>query len=250
MHRAEAVLVGLAPGLVSVAWLPVRNHLPNTDVALVLVVAVAGVGFVAGRLGTVVGASSAGLSFDLLHTRPYGHLAISHDKDALTTAFLVVAGVAMGELASRLASSRRRAASEADAFALVSDAAGLVATGSDAALVVEALTEELARGLQLRECRYEPGSPAGDAPIIARDGMLVDMGNASTDSSAVDLPIWASGTIVAHFRLMLGAEGLPTLAQRRLAVSVSDQAGAALVADGHSPPSVPRGSKRLRLVRD
>ena len=249
MHKTAAVLAGFAPGLVSVAWLPLRDHLPNTDVALVLVVAVAGVGFVAGRLGAVVGAGTAGVSFDLLHTRPYGHLAISHDKDALTTAFLIVAGIAVGEVASRLARFRRMAASEAEAFSLVSDAAGLVATGGDARLVVEALAEELARGLQLKECWYEAGSPAGDAPIIARDGALIDMGNAGTSwSPVVDLPIWASGSIVAHFRLILGDDGLPPLAQRRLAVSVSDQAGAALTAR-EGPPVVPPGRKRLRLVR-
>jgi hypothetical protein len=246
------LLVGLAPACVALAWLPLRDRLPNTDLALVLVVVIAGVGFVAGRPGALMGALGAGVTFDLLHTRPYGHLAITHGRDVLTTAFLVVAGVAMGEVALRLARYRRVADSEADAFALVTDAAGLIATGGESRLVIEALSEELARGLKLLDCQLETGPPKGDVPFIARDGSLVrlDESGSRSPEPVIDLPVWTSGEIAAHFRLCLGdEEGLPSKAQLRLAVSVADQAGAALSVRPPTPPPDEPRQKKLRLVR-
>jgi hypothetical protein len=245
-------LVGLVPACIALAWLPLRDYLPNTDLALVLVVAVAGVGFVSDRLAVVVGSIGAGISFDLLHTRPYGHLTITNGRDELTTAFLVLAGIAMGELASRLARYRRVAASESDAFALVTDAAELTATGSEARLVIEALGEELVRGLGLRECRFEHGSPSGEVPCLARDGGVTRLSPAEAGSAPdeLDLPIWAAGNIVGYYRLAIdNPDGLPSKAQGRLAVNIADQAGAALAATGADPTEPSRRRRNLRLVR-
>lgn len=234
--------------LVALAWLPLRARLPNTDIALVLVVVVAGVGFVAGRAAALVGAVGAGVAFDVLHTRPYGHVAITHGRDVLTTALLVVAGGTAGVLAAGLTRYRRTAASDADALALVTDAAGLVATGGDPRLVVEALAEELEQGLGLAECRFVPEPPTGSIPVIQRDGSIrgtPGLGH-SVPVAELALPVWVAGAVRAHYRLVLASADVPPVAQRRLAVHVADQAGAALQS-GPVAPSPTR--RRLRLVR-
>lgn len=248
MRRATAIGAGFVPALVALAWLPLRQRLPNTDIALVLVVVVAGVGFVAGRAAALLGAVGAGVAFDVLHTRPYGHVAITHGRDVLTTALLVVAGGMAGVLAAGLTSYRRTAASDADAFALVTDAAGLVATGGDPRLVVEALAEELEQGLRLAECRFEPEPPTGSVPVIQRDGSIRDVLEAGTSAAPGELalPVWVAGAVRAHYRLVLASADVPAAAQCRLAVHVADQAGAAL--QGGQVPASP-GRRRLRLVR-
>jgi hypothetical protein len=236
---------------VAVAWLPLRPHLPNTDLALVLVVVVAGVGYLGGRPAAVLGAVGAGLSFDLLHTPPYGELAIHSGKDVLTTAFLVVAGLVMGEVASRLGRYRRKAEAEADAFALMTDAAGLVATGSEVGLVLEALAAELTSGLSLRECSFEDGPPTGDVPFVGRDATIVSPDGLPPPGpeGSLDLPIWSSGEIVGRFRMVLAPETALGPARLQLAIGIADQAGAALHAQvPATPPEHPRRGG-LRLVR-
>lgn len=243
------MLAGLLPVVVAVAWLPLRSHLPNTDVALVLVVVVAGVGFLGGREAVAVGAVGSGLSFDLLHTTPYGQLAIHSGRDVLTTAFLVLAGILMGEVAFRLGRYRRRAEAEADAFALVTDAAGLVALGSEVGLVIEALATELSSGLSLRQCSFESGPPNGDVPFVGRDATIVRLDNASPGEpeDSLDLPVWSSGEIIGRFRMVLGPRTTLGVAQLQLAVGIADQAGAAL--HGLGPPSPDPRRAALRLVR-
>ena len=244
------LLAGLVPVALAVAWLPLRRHLPNTDLALVLVVVTAGVGSFGSRAAVVLGALGAGLSFDLLHTTPYGEFAIHSGKDVLTTAFLVVAGLLMGEVVLRLHRYRRRAEAEADAFALVTDAAGLVATGSEAGLVVEALASELASGLALRECAFEPGPLGGDVPFVGRDGTVVRLETARAGPEDVlDLPVWSSGEIVGRFRMVLTPGTVLGAAQLQLAVGIADQAGAALHAQGPARREPPRRGGGLRLVR-
>lgn len=245
------LFAGLVPVAVAVAWLPLRRHLPNTDLALVLVVVTAGVGSFGSRVAVAVGAVGAGLSFDLLHTTPYGDLAIHSAKDVLTTAFLVVAGLLMGEVVFRLHRYRRRAEADADAFALVTDAAGLVATGSEVGLVIEALATELASGLSLSDCAFEPGPPEGDVAFVGRDATVVRLDGtaAAHHRDLLDLPVWSSGEIVGRFRMVLRPGTALGPAQLQLAVGIADQAGAAL--HGQMPPGGgrPRRGGGLRLVR-
>ncbi len=244
------MLAGLVPVAVSVAWLPLRAQLPNTDLALVLVVVIAGAGSLGGRPAFALGAVGSGLSFDVLHTTPYGELAIHSGKDVLTTAFLVVAGALMGEVAFRLGRYRRRAEAEADAFALVTDAAGLVATGGESGLVIEALGAELASGLALRAWSFEMGPPTGEVPFVGRDGTVVRLDGSPLAGSegSLDLPVWSSGEIVGRFRMVLAPQSTLGTAQLQLAVGIADQAGAALHAQAPgSPPDQPR-RRGLRLV--
>lgn len=247
--RSLRPLAGLVPVALSVAWLPLRAHLPNTDLALMLVVVVAGAGFLGGRPAVLLGAVGSGLTFDLLHTTPYGQLAIHSGRDVLTTTFLVVASLLMGEVTVRLGGYRRRAEAEADAFALVTHAAGLIAMGSEVGLVLEALISELTSGLSLVECTFEIGPPSGEAPFVGRDGTIVRLDDSASPEveGPLDLPVWSSGEIVGHFRMVRSPDTVLEVPQLQLAIGIADQAGAAMLA--HIPPAGKPPRRGLRLVK-
>ncbi len=241
----------LIPVVVALAWVPLRDRLPNTDVALVLVIATGAVGLVGVRRVVLAGAVLGAMAFDVLHTRPYGSFAITRHRDVLTTVLLVVAGWLAGEVTSRLSVYRFAARAEAAAFALVTDAASVVATGGEPGLVVEALGEELRVGLRLASWSFRFGPPDPALPVIGRQGDISGPTLAAAGSACtVALPVWASGAVRAHYELRLPPAAVPTPAQCRLAVSIADQAGAAL-SSAPPGPHTPSGGRRrtLRLVR-
>jgi K+-sensing histidine kinase KdpD len=71
-HRVASVAVGLLPVGIAAAWIPLRTDLPNTDVALLLVLGVGAVSILGGRLASAVGALAGAAAFDIFDTPPYG----------------------------------------------------------------------------------------------------------------------------------------------------------------------------------
>lgn len=235
------------PAAGAALWIPIRDRLPNTDLALALVLVLAAIGWRAGGRATAVGALSAGASFDLLATRPYGTLAISRGTDVLTALILVATGALVGLGASRLARYRSSESSRADAMAVFMEASGLMATGQERQLVAAALATELERELGLEECRFVAEPPTGAHPTVARDGNLVGLVASGGEAQGrIDLPIWCQGEVVGHYQLVLGA-GRPSRQDLRVAISLADQAGAALSAPFPDPP--PRPALRAVPIR-
>lgn len=243
---ARAVLASLTPVGVAAAWIPVRDHLSNTDLALALVVVIGAAGWLAGARVAVCSALCAASAFDLLDTRPYGTLAMARTADVTTALILLATGLLIGVGASRLARYRSSEGRRVDALAVVMEASGLVATGGESHLVTEAVAAELKRGLQLLDCRFNFEPPTGSRPAVARDGTLVGL-MSSGARREVDLPIWSQGEVVAHYRLELGADR-PTTAELRVALGLADQVGAAIAGDGRGGPPEPPAEKHLRLV--
>lgn len=245
---AKLVLAGGLPAAVSASWIPWRDQVPGTDLALLLVLVVAALGWLAGTRPALISAVAAAFSFDVLDTRPYGTLTISRGADLATALTLLITGLLVGAGAARLARYRKSDDERTDALAVVMEASGLVATGEQHQLITEALREELIRTLELLACEFHPRPPSGARPTVARDGSIV--GLLTTDSGGraaeTDLPVWCQGDVVAHYRLTPGSRDLsqPGL---RVALSLADQAGAAMsnVAPGCEPPPRPG---RLRLV--
>ncbi len=191
--RMVPVLLGLVPVAVAAAWIPFRNDLPNTDVALLLVLCVGAVAMIGGRWTAAIGAVTAATAFDLFDTPPYWQLYMTRGRDVVTTLILVGAGLLVGELCVRVRRYRVMAATRGEDFAVISSAARLMAVGEDASMVVEALAGELVARLGLVDCEFRYGPPAGDRPFLARDGSLIDLGRPSpqTPVTEIDLPVWA-----------------------------------------------------------
>jgi hypothetical protein len=243
------VLSAAVPAAMAGAWVPVRDHLPNTDLALVLVLVIGSVGWMAGWVATIGSSLAAGIAFDVLDTRPYGTLAIARGSDLLTALLLVITGALVGTGAARLARYRHSEESRADALAVVMEASGLVATGQERRLVAEALSAELQRELQLAECTFRPEPPTGARPTVARDGSLVGLiaGTRTGGPTVIDLPVWSQGDVVGHYQLVLGRTA-PSKHELRIALSLADQAGAAMAGYHPDPPSPSGPGRRLRLI--
>ena len=243
------VLSGAVPLGVSAAWIPLRDHLPNADLALLLVLLIATVGWIAGARPSVASAMTAAVAFDVLDTRPYGTLSMSRGSDVTTALILLATGAFVGAGAARLNRYRRSEDQRSDALAVVMEASGLVATGEQRELIAEALGSELVRSLELAACEFHSGPPDGKSPVVARDGGLVGLVSRAghEPSTRIDLPIWCQGEIVAHYGLVLGSRK-PSQDELRVALSLADQAGAAMTKTGFDPPPRPRHPRRLRLL--
>lgn len=244
---AKVVLAGSIPILGSAAWIPLRDRLPNTDLALVLVLIIATVGWLGGPWASFISAVSAAGAFDVLDTRPYGALTISRASDVTTALILLLTGLLVGVGAARLARYQRSEGHRTDAFNVVMQASGLVATGEEQQLITEALSAELLQVLELTDCKLHLTPPSGKRPSVARDGSLVGLLVQGT-ATEIDLPVWSQGDVVAHYRLALGPKRL-SREELRVALSLADQAGAAMANMDRDPPPRPQPLGRLRLFR-
>ena len=88
----------LAPVAVTLALVPLRAHVLNTNLALVLVLVVLGAALAGGRAAGVTSALVAALAYDVFLTAPYGSLKIERSDDIETTVLLALIGLACGEL--------------------------------------------------------------------------------------------------------------------------------------------------------
>ena len=93
---AIAALVGIP--LVAAMLIPLRGHVENTNIALVLVVAVVAVALSASRIAAAIAALSAAFWFDFFFTVPFNSPTIASGEDALTASLLLLVGLVVGEL--------------------------------------------------------------------------------------------------------------------------------------------------------
>src|SRR5664279_1615308 len=91
----------VGPLVACLMLIPFRDSVPNTSVALLLVLVVVGVASAGDRLAGLLAALSAGLGFDFFLTRPYEQFTIASATDLQTTLLLLGVGVAVTEIAYR-----------------------------------------------------------------------------------------------------------------------------------------------------
>lgn len=230
-------------------WIPLRSSLPNTDIALVLVATIAVVARLGGRAAILLGSLSAALSFGYFHTEPYGHWQIAHARDVETTVLIVLVGVFVGELTLRVFHHRAAAARGSADLAVLAETAELMAVGDDPGLVLAAVAGELGRLLGLADCEFSAQPPSGSTRWVGRDGALSGgpLADAGRDRE-LDLPVWVQGQVLGHYRMTLQPGAEPPADRLALAVSLADQAGAALAVAPPTPPWYPGTEPRLRLV--
>ena len=133
------VLAAVLPVAVSAVWIPVRDRLPDTDLALLLVLVIGTIGWMLGARAALISAVTAAMAFDVLDTRPYETLTIARGVDVTTALILLATGLLVGAGAARLARYRHAQDHRSDALAVVMEASGLVATGGERQLITEAL---------------------------------------------------------------------------------------------------------------
>ena len=247
---AKLLLASVLPLAVAAAWIPLRDQAPNADLALLLILTIAMIGWLIGPSASLTAAVVGAVAFDLLDARPYGTLTMSQGGDIITALILLVTGLVVGAGAARLARYRKREVHRSDALAVVMEASRLVATGEERHLITEALSAELRRALQLVDCEFHAEPPVGARPSVARDGSLVGLlpSPGGDASPRIDLPVWCQGEVIAHYRFTLGDQ-VPSKDELRIALSLADQAGAAMAGAGERPrPPLPPQPAPLRLL--
>jgi K+-sensing histidine kinase KdpD len=223
----------LAPVAVAAALVPLRAHVLNTNLALVLVVAILGTAVAGGRLAGVVGALSAALSYDLFLTLPYGSFKIEHGDDIETTVLLAVIGLIAGEMVERARRSEAAAIARRRDLERIHRRAELAAGGERPGRLIEQSAEELTELLDLKVCRYVPEPPPETLPVFTHDAIRVPSDvDRYGPRTAVALPVRAHGQDLGHFVLVFPTEsfGLGTsIDAKHAAVAVADQLGMALL---------------------
>jgi K+-sensing histidine kinase KdpD len=228
--RSVAVVV---PLVVCSALGTVRDLVPITSAALVLVLCVVGVAATGDRFAGVVAAVSSGLSFDFFLTQPYLQLSIDDPDDVQAAVLLVLIGVSVTELALWGRRQQEQASLRSGYLDGVLSAAATVAeadSGPDRVVaVVGAHTAEV---LGADSCRYVAG-PVHDprVAVLDRDGVLTQHGQ-HRDVERTGLPVddyvavevRRSGQVIGHFLVTASTRvASPTREQCRVAVLLADQ---------------------------
>lgn len=100
--------------------------------------------------------------------------------------------------------------------------------------VVDHVTDQLTALLHLRACRFEYGTLIGHPPRLEPDGTVTwgrkrwNVDRRGLPHTEVELRTFGNGRYIGRFMLDPTPGAIPTLQARLVAVTLADQAGAAL----------------------
>ena len=234
--RIALVLALVAPLVVSVLLVPLRAHLANTQLALIMVLVVVAVAASGERVAGVVAAIGAGVWFDFFFTRPYQRFTIADRTDIETFVLLLLVGIAVTELAVWGRRQQALASLEAGYLAGVRAAAAVSAVGGSPSELIKTVSRELIDTLGLLGCHYQSGvAGQGNPPRLERDGRVTfqrsewDVEHMGLPSeSVIELLVQNGGRLHGRFLLSAAPHTHASLDQRLVAVTLADQVGAAL----------------------
>lgn len=233
----------VAPLVLAAILLPWRGSWPNTNVALLLVVAVVAVACMGNRLAGTLAAISAAVWFDFFFTLPYYRLTISHSADVTTFVLLLVVGVAVSQLAAWARRLRAETVADAGYFERIVDSAALTQRAGTPHDVIEYVRGQLIDVMDLADCRFEYGRLLGQPPRLEPDGsVLTRYGHYPVDESGlpdeeIELRAFSNGEYVGRFMMMPSPGARPTQRARLVAVALADLAGHAASAPSASGAS-------------
>ena len=139
-----AIMAALAAPLAAAAiLLPFRASWSNTNVALLLVVAVVGVAAIGNRVAGGLAAVWAAIWFDFFFTLPYYRFTIRSSADVTTAVLLLLTGLAVSQLAARARRLRVIAITDAGYLAQIHETASLTQSARSPDAVVDHVREQL-----------------------------------------------------------------------------------------------------------
>jgi Domain of unknown function (DUF4118) len=226
----------LAPLAVSGVLLVFRDHLFTPNAALVLVLAVLAAALVGGRWGGALSALVAALCFDFFFTRPYYSLTINRSHDVETTLILLIVGLVVGELVTRVRRTRRIADASRREIDQIHRVAELAAGNSPEGRLITIVEREVVEILGARGARFERPPYTTLLPHLGHGVVTVPSGGDDAHRTMgprneVALPVVGHGREVGRLVLVLPRDtsGADLGADdRALAVALVDQLGAVL----------------------
>jgi hypothetical protein len=228
---AAAIVVPLALAAILLPW---RGSWSNTNVALLLVVAVVAVAAAGNRFAGALAAVSAAAWFDFFFTQPYERFTIRHSSDVTTFVLLLVVGVAVSQLAAWARHLKAVTIADAGYLARISQSAALSKSAGSPDEVVEHVRKELIGLLDLRDCRFEYGMLLGRPPRLEADGTVqTRYGHWPADESGlpdqeIELRAFGNGQYYGRFMMTPRPGSRPPLQARLVAVTLAELAGYAL----------------------
>jgi hypothetical protein len=237
---AAAVVVPLAVAAILLPW---RGSWPNTNVALLLVVAVVGVAALGNRIAGALAAISAAAWFDFFFTQPYERFSISHSSDVTTFGLLLAVGIAVSQLAAHARHLKAVTVADAGYLARIVDSAAQTQSAGSPDAVVQHVRKQLTELLDLADCRFEYGTLIGQPPRLEPDGsVLTRHGHWPVDvvglpTEEIELRTFSNGQYCGRFMMAPNPGSSPSQRARLVAVTLADLAGHAL---GTTAPAAPR----------
>jgi hypothetical protein len=233
-----AVVGAIAAIALAGALVGVRGVIGSTNVALLMVLLVVGAAASGGRLAGGVTGIAAAVSYNFFHTVPYRSLRITDHRDVITVILLAVVGAVVGEVAQRWERSRWDATRSRLGLDRVTKVAELAVGGAAIDDVIHEVEREIRTELRLREVRFELGGLAGEErPVLSHTGVVQEPSRVFVDGefafphAGVDLDVTYHGHTFGRLVLLPQRTTGVSLPQRRCAVALTDQLGAALAAD-------------------
>ncbi len=234
---AAGLAVGVLGSLVlSVAMLPLRDHLHNDNMALALVLPVLVAGVIGGRWPGAAAAVTAALCFDFFFTKPYLSLRIAGSNDVASFFVLLVVALISAEVglrARRGGRDAREARADLDRLYRVIE---LAARGGDIEDVVSSARAELIGLFGLLDCTFESGPTPATMPRLGVRGAIEGSAALITTSTAgfllppggVELPVVGRGEEFGRLILFASESVHASLTKRLVAVAIADELGITL----------------------
>ncbi|MFJ1749321.1 DUF4118 domain-containing protein [Streptomyces sp. NPDC088116] len=223
-----------APLVVALLLVPFRAGLASTNLALILVVVVVAVAAIGNRVAGALAALSSAVWFDFFLARPFERFAITDPNDIATAVLLLAVGLAVSQLAARARRLHVVTMLDAGLLARIHDTAALAQSAGSPDAVVDQVSRHLVEILWLRGCRFEYGSLLGHPARLEQDGSVVldrkpwDLEELGWPHGEIELRAAHNGRYVGRFMLRPTPGLVPSRQVRMVAVTLADDAGAAL----------------------
>jgi hypothetical protein len=238
-HRSALIAAAaIAPLLCSAGLAAFRESITPATSALVLVLIVVAAAATGNRFAGIVAALSSGAWFDVFLTEPYGRFTIDDPNDIEVTVLLVLAGVAVTEIALWGRRQQARASRRAGYLDGVLGTSKIIAVremSPDA--LIDHVAHQIVQVLDIDECKFVLGAgPGPQVTSLDHDGYVTRRGNRvnvereglPTDER-IGLVVRQGGIVHGQFLLTAATRVVhPSVEQLRVAVLLADQVGAAL----------------------
>jgi K+-sensing histidine kinase KdpD len=225
------MLLVAVPVTAGFALLPLRDHVRNTNVALLLALVTVGISVLGGLVPGAIGGLITALTYNVLFTQPYWSLRVTDIDDAETVVLLMLIGAAAGGLVSWGRRQQHEAARQQAAARRLRRQAEIAAGSETLGRLLQQTREELCDLLDIQTCLYEPGPPGRDVALYTHTGLTVPANSAATRPWAA-IPVRRSGRVVGHFLVEIPARtnGLLafTVEARQSALALADNVGVVL----------------------